>query len=145
MHYYNQLQMLRLHQIWPGKNRFYCRCCITGPLSDCAGSACIYICTIIIVVPFLYFMLIINWNITPALPIIFLLSIAFTYLFMYLTACTDPGIIPRKPILLKLGDKERSKKYLHLDGEGMNLQFCSTCHIIRPKRTSHCSICQNCV
>jgi hypothetical protein len=37
--------------------------------------------------------------VTPALPIIFYLSVILTTIFYNLTACTDPGIIPRRPIL----------------------------------------------
>ena len=40
-----------------------------------------------------------NWAISPALPILLYLAIAFLITFLYLTACTDPGIIPRRPYL----------------------------------------------
>lgn len=86
--------------IWPGKNRFYCGCCITGPIQDCPASLCWYICALMILAIYSAFILRPIWiNVTPALPIIFLLSIAVTTVFHSLTACTDPGIIPRRPIL----------------------------------------------
>jgi hypothetical protein len=39
------------------------------------------------------------WDVTPALPILFYLTIALTTLFLNLTGCTDPGIIPRRPYI----------------------------------------------
>lgn len=91
--------MKKIHEIWPGYNRFFCGCCITGPGRDIAGYIYIHVCTLIIVVPFCYFIISETWAITPALPIILLLCLISMYFFLYLTACSDPGIIPRRPFL----------------------------------------------
>lgn len=65
-----------------------------------------------------------------------------------LTQCSDPGIIPRRPYL----EREASKfeRYL-IEGRSNEADlvhktnFCETCKIYRPRRASHCSVCQNCV
>jgi palmitoyltransferase ZDHHC9/14/18 len=134
--------MARLCEVWPGNNRFFCRCCVSGPNNQVGGVIYIYVCLLGILVPFGIFVVGPNWNVTPALPLVLLLCLLAMQLFLFLTACSDPGIIPRRPFLLRRqGD---FTQYLQAErgGEG---KFCETCHIFRPARASHCSTCQNCV
>ncbi len=92
--------MPKLYEVWPGTNRFCCNYCITGPRSDLAANSYWYICALLVVVIYSIFITGRVWtNATPALPIIFYLSVIVTTLFLNLTACSDPGIIPRKSIL----------------------------------------------
>lgn len=91
--------MTKLKDSWPGSNRFLCGCTIAGPISDCAANSCWYICALAALVLISIFVTPNVWNISPALPILFYLTIIFTTIFLNLTACTDPGIIPRRPYL----------------------------------------------
>jgi hypothetical protein len=118
---FNLIIMPKLHEAWPGGNRFCLSCCVTGPAKDTPGLVCIYICQIGMLVPFSIIMLQTNWNITPALPILFYSSSFFFNVFLLLTACTDPGIIPRKPFLDR--DPARYKRFLERESEEANL-FC---------------------
>lgn len=88
-----------LHSVWPGNNRFYCGCCVSGPSREIGGIIYLQFCMICLLVPYCIFVLSKNWNITPALPVILFLLFAVTELFLFLTSCTDPGIIPRRPFL----------------------------------------------
>ena len=63
------------------------------------GIACIYGCTVAILVPFCILIVPTTWDISPALPLVLFCSIVATTVFIFLTACTDPGIIPRRPYL----------------------------------------------
>jgi palmitoyltransferase ZDHHC9/14/18 len=111
----------------------------------------IYCCSLGITVPFCVFVVGVNWEVNPALPLIFLLCVALMYFFLYLTACSNPGIIPKKPFL-----ELRRESHAHLldippaPAEGSQAvasatRFCGTCQVFRPKRASHCSTCNNCV
>lgn len=134
--------MPALHEVWPGKNRFWCGCCITGSARDCGAAACWYVCAISVLAVYCVFAIRDVWTkATPVLPILLFLSVAVTTLFLNLTACTDPGIIPRKPILSEFGG-ERAALFLSENSEG---KHCFTCDIYRPPRASHCSSCGNCV
>jgi palmitoyltransferase ZDHHC9/14/18 len=103
---------------------------------------CWYVCALIVIVLFCVFVLSRVWNeVTPALPLIFFLCVAITTVFYNLTACTDPGIIPRRPVLEFLS-REDHRLLLEPYAERKE---CSTCKIFKPPRTSHCSACNNCV
>lgn len=84
---------------WPGTNRFCLGCLIAGPLADFAANSCWYGCAIITIIPISIFITPEVWKITPVLPILFYLIILLTTIFLNLTGCTDPGIIPRRPYI----------------------------------------------
>jgi hypothetical protein len=97
--------MPALHKAWPGNNRFFCGCCITGPGKDAPGLIFIYLCLFTMIIAFTVFMFRANWDLSPVLPILYYVS-CFTFnIFILLTACTDPGIIPRRPFLFKNQEK----------------------------------------
>ena len=91
--------MPKIYEIFPSTNRFYLNCCVAGPSKDIPGMIYIYCCSLGIVIPFCVFVVGENWGVNPALPIIFLFCIFLMYFFMYLTSCTNPGIIPRRAFL----------------------------------------------
>lgn len=56
---------------------------------------------------------------------------------------TDPGIIPRRN---EIAYNPRSLNFIRrINGSLVNMNYCPTCCIFRPPRTSHCAICDNCV
>lgn len=91
--------MPRLYSAWPAKNRFLPCGCIMGPKGDTAANLCVYFCAAGILIPYCIFILGEIWTITPAVPVLFLITLAVSILFLNLTQCTDPGIIPRRPFL----------------------------------------------
>ena len=131
-----------LHEAWPGNNNFCCGCCFSGPASQYGGIVYIYVCSLGILIPFCIFILSTTWNVTPALPILLFICLILMTFFLFMTACTDPGVIPKRPFLEH--DRVRFKKYLEAISRD-DKKFCESCHIYRPDRASHCSSCQNCV
>ena len=74
--------------------------------------------------------------------------------FLYRSALSDPGILPRQP--RHQMSKIKQKRKLIFNGNKSHLvemKYCTTCHIIRPMgcssqsdhRTVHCSQCDCCV
>jgi palmitoyltransferase ZDHHC9/14/18 len=60
-------------------------------------------------------------------------------MLLLLTAFTEPGIVPRRP------PTHDAESEAAMDGLKDKLQFCNTCHIVRPPRAKHCRYCDNCV
>jgi palmitoyltransferase ZDHHC9/14/18 len=67
-------------------------------------------------------------------------------LFLYFsTIRTEPGIIPRNK-----NNDDQPKLGYHLVNSAPNplmrlSKYCKTCNIVRPMRSTHCGICDNCV
>lgn len=53
--------MPKIYEVWPGNNRFYFNCCITGPGRDTPKMVFIYFCQIAMIVTFSIFFVKPNW------------------------------------------------------------------------------------
>jgi palmitoyltransferase ZDHHC9/14/18 len=57
--------------------------------------------------------------------------------------CTDPGIIPRQ-IGSNISNFKSISYNVVINGSLMKINYCNTCSIFKPPRTSHCKACDNC-
>jgi len=155
---------LPLYQVWPSENMFFCRgLMMTGGSEDCwAPNLCVWTC--ILVPSGLFFTCVFPslWHRGAyALPIAVLVVFLMTAGLLLATCCTDPGIIPRREVILATRCGPELQAALGYDvlggaGDGKEPQldsklksqgyrWCRTCRIVRPPRASHCSDCDNCV
>ena len=58
--------------------------------------------------------------------------------------CTDPGILPRQNKDAYYDTNRLNMKYRIL-GHIHRVNYCYSCYLFRPPRTSHCALCDNCV
>ncbi|CAG5107860.1 Oidioi.mRNA.OKI2018_I69.chr1.g3521.t1.cds [Oikopleura dioica] len=65
----------------------------------------------------------------------------------FITASTmDPGIFPRVPPEEVVEDDLMPLyKNININNVAVQMKWCSTCKFYRPPRSSHCSVCDNCV
>jgi palmitoyltransferase ZDHHC9/14/18 len=135
----------RLWEVWPGKNRFFCKGKVMfGPKGDLVyylPSA-----VTILIVPMLFFLFVTPYiwtKVTYAIPILSGFFYLMTVGFYFKTMTTDPGIIPRKHILEIMS---QSSELFMTDIISIDMnRFCPTCQIYKPNRSHHCRYCDNCV
>ncbi|CAE8585792.1 unnamed protein product [Polarella glacialis] len=158
----------RVYEVWPhvgGRNRFFCGGrCVSGPTIDRWYNLCAW--TFILMPSGLFFFVYAGqlWHHYMWLPILTALVLLSTIIFLLLTSCTDPGILPRRELQEALPGLEEEVCVTAGTGpvlldsltaeplcaiaerqEAEGYRWCSTCGVVRPPRCSHCSDCDNCV
>lgn len=145
----------RLFRIWPGNNRFYFSgSLMTGPPTDKVSNYFAWTGIIVINVLFYSVAAPFLWNyVNPFFPILSSYLFCMTVGFLLVTSYSDPGIIPRRSILLaargKVPDRYSEKAIRMAEtlqtgaafnrGSSKNAsRYCKICQIYRPRRTEHC-------
>ncbi|XP_043573416.1 palmitoyltransferase ZDHHC18-like isoform X1 [Chiloscyllium plagiosum] len=148
----------RKWESFAGKNRFFCG----GRLMSGRQSGAFYLTLgLIFSTSGLFFGFdcpYLTENLTLAIPIIAGLLFVFVVSTLLHTSFTDPGILPRATPD-EAADLERQidnsggsgyrppprTKEVVINGQTVKLKYCFSCKMFRPPRTSHCSLCDNCV
>jgi len=173
-----------LYSVWPARNTFFCKgLLMTGHSGDkpedsdpdlvcCSAIECLMpnLCAwcLILTPCTLYFVFVLPHLCQQgvyAQPAAVLMVFLMTTGFLLAACCSDPGIIPRREVILATKSAEILEERLGYDAlasqyakggssEGPSLpqdltrrgfRWCRTCHIVRPPRASHCPTCDNCV
>ncbi|XP_038653826.1 palmitoyltransferase ZDHHC18a isoform X3 [Scyliorhinus canicula] len=148
----------RKWESFAGKNRFFC----DGRLMSGRHSGAFYLTLgLILTTSGLFFGFdcpYLTENLTLAIPIIAGLLFVFVVSTLLHTSFSDPGILPRATPD-EAADLERQidnsggsgyrppprTKEVAINGQTVKLKYCFSCKMFRPPRTSHCSLCDNCV
>jgi len=137
-----------------GNNRVFCKGrFISGPDSGSCIASLLMICAPSVI-----------WQVTVGVFFTTEYSLFFPLLagvlqlgslkLLLATAFSDPGIMPRQKEYrehydghIKTSSRKQPSRYhdLVLRGHPFKLKYCSTCHIYRPPRSAHCSVCDNCI
>ena len=127
-----------------GNIHFWCNLkCVTG-----RKYYNVFFAFIFISIPFigiLYILIKVRENIQIAYQIV-ILSILYIFelINMILGCSTDPGILPRQGMDFYYTANRPLQRQV-INGHYVILPYCYSCSLYRPPRTSHCSICDNCV
>ncbi|CAB1333689.1 unnamed protein product [Coregonus sp. 'balchen'] len=148
----------RKWEVFPGKNRFYC----DGRIILARQSGILPLTLgLIIVTSGLFFAFdcpFLVTHLTVCIPVIGGALFVFVVTSLLQTSFTDPGILPRAlpdeaADIEKQIDTSGSSTYrppprtkeILINQQVVKLKYCFTCKMFRPPRTSHCSMCDNCV
>ncbi|NXD31445.1 ZDH18 Palmitoyltransferase, partial [Spelaeornis formosus] len=148
----------RKWEVFPGRNRFYC-----GGRLMLARHSGVFALTLglILATSGLFFAFdcpFLASHLTLAIPVIAAVLFFFVISCLLQTSFRDPGILPRATPseaadLEKRIDSMGSSAYrppartmeVVINKYVVKLKYCYTCKMFRPPRTSHCSVCDNCV
>jgi len=162
-----------LYNVWPSRSKFFCRgVLMTGGETElgltpncsipnlCAWTCMLAPCSLYFVRVFPHLIQQGSYAMPIATAMVFLMASGF----LLAACCSDPGIIPRRevilatgsagwmesalgynPLGLDLGPEVRDARNVPAELAGLGYRWCRTCRIIRPPRASHCPDCDNCV
>lgn len=165
-----QTKPKRLYQVWKGNNRFFCG----GRLIFGPDVASLFLSTLLIAGPAIAFCSNIyskakndkteNPDRWYGILIVGSILTFLDLMFLFLTSCRDPGIVPRNtrppesdeafdgttPSMEWINGRTPhlripKMKDVTVNGHTIKVKYCDTCLLYRPPRVSHCSICNNCV
>ncbi|KAL1815145.1 hypothetical protein ACET3Z_017719 [Daucus carota] len=155
---------VRLYQVWKGYNRFGCGGRLVfgpdGPSAALSAS--------LIGIPSIVFCIKMYLNLSKnsashgySVVIVGIVLLVLDFIFLFITCASDPGIVPRCPRpcesetssvastdwgkgSMNSRKMPRTREEI-INGQIVRVKFCDTCWIYRPPRSSHCSVCNNCV
>ncbi|MEQ2219386.1 Palmitoyltransferase ZDHHC18-A, partial [Xenoophorus captivus] len=148
----------RKWEVFPGKNRFFC----DGRLILARQNGVLPLTLgLILVTSGLFFAFdcpFLVTHLTVFIPVIGGVLFVFVVTSLLRTSFTDPGILPRATAdeaadIERQIDSSGSSTYrppprtkeILINQQVVKLKYCFTCKMFRPPRTSHCSLCDNCV
>lgn len=144
---------LRAHEAWKGNNVFF----LQGRLIFGPDARSLLLTLLLIIGPVAVFCIFVarklindfQHHLGILIMVIVLVLTLSVLIFLLLVSARDPGIVPRSThppdeISQDEGHDSRIKEVM-INGIPVRVKYCGTCMLFRPPRSSHCSICDNCV
>ena len=161
-------QPVQRWRVWQGRNKFYCGGRIIMSHENKYFLVTIFLITSINAMFWSFDCRLTLWNLPGGFMVVVVSAILFILVmtFLFITSFSDPGIIPKsneeeRDLIEKLCIQEEARfgnhdfqprlghppspRIININGVEVKLKYCYTCKLFRPPRTSHCSICNNCV
>ncbi|KAK0134043.1 putative palmitoyltransferase ZDHHC14 [Merluccius polli] len=151
----------RKWQVFQGGNRF----CCDGRIMMARQHGVFYLTLLLILMTsglfFTFDCPFLALNLSPAVPAVGGVLFFFVMGMLFRASFSDPGVLPRATPD-EAADLERQidtascpsgpgyrtpprTREVQINGQTVKLKYCFTCKMFRPPRTSHCSLCDNCV
>ncbi|ORZ17817.1 DHHC palmitoyltransferase-domain-containing protein [Absidia repens] len=151
-HHHPQRRRQRNYHSFPGNYIFFC----DGRLMTNRTYWTFFITCVLVVAPSILFGIFtcpFLWsNIHPMIPLMFAYMFLLAVASMLKASWTDPGVLPRglDPFFddqssISTRQPMPADRYVTIKDKTWYLKYCTTCHIYRPPRASHCRQCNNCV
>ncbi|EFJ45166.1 hypothetical protein VOLCADRAFT_106120 [Volvox carteri f. nagariensis] len=141
-----QKKRQRVYQHWQGNERFFCwGYLVAGPNWKAGiGTA------LVIAVPAGVFLAFVapymGVHVHAIILVISCILPVLAVWFLMLTACRDPGIIPRQePDQEYLSGTKPRTKEVFVNNQRVVIRYNDTCHFYQPPRAHHCSVNDNCI
>ncbi|KAM7534593.1 hypothetical protein Aperf_G00000117556 [Anoplocephala perfoliata] len=151
--------LLPYYYIHPGRNKFCCR----GRIILSRQLGLFYVTLFLLFslsgLFFAFDARYLTVSLSPAVPAVGAVLFLFTFFVLIRVSSMDPGILPRATLPEVIAfEEELSNRFeqplrrsvipsreIRIRGAPYNQIYCHTCRLYRPPRTSHCSICDNCI
>lgn len=137
---------LRVYQRWQGNEKFFCwGFLVAGPNWKASLGTAVLIAApsgvfLGFVAPYLMD------NVNVVLLIIGCILPAVSMLCLFMTACRDPGILPRQePDEEYLQGRKPRTREVTVNTHRVLIRYNDTCHFYQPPRAHHCSVNDNCI
>ncbi|GAX81070.1 hypothetical protein CEUSTIGMA_g8505.t1 [Chlamydomonas eustigma] len=137
---------LRVYENWQGNEVFFCYGYLVGGPNWKAtfGSAALIVCPTVIFLTFVSPYL--TFQLNAAIMVFSCLLPTLCIVFLFMTACRDPGIIPREePDEEFLAGRKPRTKEVVVNDQRVVIRYNDTCHFYQPPRAHHCSVNDNCI
>eukprot|EP00210_Caulerpa_lentillifera_P009525 g9083.t1 len=136
----------RVYQKWDGNEQFFCGgLLVAGP-----NWKSLFFTALLIVVPLTLYLVFVGRFLMDqahfAIPLVTLVLGVLSLIFLFITGCMDPGILPRQgPDDEYLAGTKPKSRDIQVNGHSVTVRYNETCHFYQPPRAHHCSVNDNCI
>eukprot|EP00210_Caulerpa_lentillifera_P009180 g8752.t1 len=142
----SEVSRFRVYEQWEGNEQFFCG----GRLVAGPNWKSLFFTALLIVVPLILYLVFVGRFLINqshfSIPLVSLILGVLSLIFLFITGCMDPGILPRQvPDEEYLADRKAKSIEVPVNGQSVTVRYNETCHFYQPPRAHHCSVNDNCI